>query len=302
MVSLKRIAVVIANWNGTDLSVNCLRSVVESGYQPRIVIIVDDHSDEDPSEALRRAAPEVQVVRRARNGGYAAACNAGAERALNQGAEYLLFLNNDATIDPTTLPALLNAAGRHPQAILGPKIVYAHQPNRIWSAGGWLRPASVTNGHFGLGQPAHLYTRDRAVDWTSGCAIFVSAATYRRLGPIDEGYFLYHEDTDWCLRAKRYGIETWFVARATVRHGVTKTVRALPSEQIEYYKIRNTYRLFYRHSPWWARPALTLRLGRLAGMLIFERGLPVGWRKVDYQAGRHAVLDILRGRSGACLM
>src|SRR5207248_10291685 len=98
----------------------------------------------------------------------------------------------------------------------------------------------------------------RRVDWATGCALFLAAPTFRRLGPIDEDYFLYLEDTDWCLRAARLGVETWLIPGAVIRHEVSASVRALPQAAVRYYAYRNQYRLEFRHGPAWLRPLVLL--------------------------------------------
>ncbi|MDQ6879990.1 MAG: glycosyltransferase family 2 protein [Candidatus Dormibacteraeota bacterium] len=295
-----RIAVVIVNWNETDISLVCIHSVLRAGYPNLDVVLVDNGSDDDPTEALRVFAGKVEVVRLKTNRGYGAACNEGAMRAMARDAHYVLFLNNDTTIDAATLPELLKAARTKPPAILAPMIVYADNGSRVWSAGGYLVYPWMKNFHIGQGGLARSYSVGRRVDWATGCALLVASSTYRRLGPLDEDFFLYLEDVDWCLRAATLGIETRYVPSASVRHEVSTTVmRRLPAAHVRYYAYRNYYRLAFRYAPGWARPLiaaeLTWTLAKIGIRWIF---FPSFRRNAYYHARTRGLLDFLRGQWG----
>src|SRR5438067_5300060 len=88
------IGVIVVNWNDTNRSLACLRSVIETRHSSLIPVLVDNGSSDDPSAAVHRALPNVRLLRLGHNLGYAAGCNAGARLAISEGAEYVLFLNN----------------------------------------------------------------------------------------------------------------------------------------------------------------------------------------------------------------
>src|SRR5437763_4253918 len=291
------VAVVVVNWNDAESSIRCLVSVHAAACDVDLVL-VDNGSVEDPRAAVRERLEEASVVRLETNLGYAGGCNAGADFALARGADYVFFLNNDTRIDKDTIPALLRAAQRHPDAILGPKIVYAENPDVVWSAGGFLVGALLRNHHLGQGEPASACQTDRRVAWTTGCAFLVSAACYRRVGPMDERYFLYLEDTDWCIRAARRGVETWFVPEAEVRHEVSRTLRSPKlATHVRYYSHRNQYRLALRYSSPLAKPLVVLD-ALLTLLKAAIRSLLSSDKRKDsyYHARTRAVLDFLRGR------
>jgi GT2 family glycosyltransferase len=153
--------------------------------------------------------------------------------------------------------------------------------------------------HIGQGEHSDAHHIDRKCEWTTGCAIFASSETFRRLGPLDESYFLYLEDTDWCLRAHRLGVQTWFVAGAVVRHEVSTTVDRLPASCTRYYAYRNYYRLVFRNGPWRDRPTYVLDLVWTIAK-ISVRWLFFSSYRNDrfYHARTVAVRDFLLGRWG----
>lgn len=294
-----RVAAIVVNFEQTEASIRCLLSVLASIDADVLPILVDNASRDDPAIAVRAAVPSVEIIRTRRNGGYAAGCNAGARRALSLGASHLLFLNNDATLEPGAVASLLAAAGDHPQAILAPKIVYANDPARVWWAGGELRKPSMENRHIGQGDPAEAHVRDRTVDWATGCALFVTAQTYRRLGPLDESYFLYLEDVDWSVHASRIGVESRLVARAVAHHEVSTSTSLLPSAHILYYGCRNTYRLALKHNRWPARARVAGELGISVVKAIARNAFfPSHRRDPLYRARTRALIDAFLGRTG----
>ncbi|MBO0836588.1 MAG: glycosyltransferase family 2 protein [Actinobacteria bacterium] len=285
-------------WNEVEMTVACLRSVSETAPDA-LLFFVDSGSVRDPGPRLAELLPEARLLRLDANRGYAAALNAGAELALEAGATHLLFLNNDTVVEAGAVDTLLKEAGRHPDAILAPTIVYAALPDRVWSAGGYVVGPLLENHHLGKDRPRPDPAEPHPVAWATACALLVSAGTYRRLGPFDARYFLYLEDTDWCLRAGRQGIPTLHVPGAVVRHHVSTSVETLPSWNVRYYAYRNRYYLALRNSTPWARPLVPLdALWTLvkAGLRSVSSG---AYRRDHYYHARtRGVVDFLRGRMG----
>jgi len=294
-------AVVVVNWNDAARTARCLRSLAAGDPPPR-VYVVDNGSAEDPAELLRAELASVRLIRLSVNRGYAAGCNAGAAVALEEGANQLLFLNNDTEVEPTTVMALQNASSRHPDAILGPTIVFAADPGHVWSAGGVVRRPWMVNWHLGQGEPINRHRESHRIDWTTGCAMFVTAGTYRRLGPFDESLFIYLEDLDWCLRASRLGIETRLVADAILRHEVSATTSRLPTPAVLYYGCRNTYRIAFRHATTLRRLAMLPPLAVTVAKLAIRHAFwPARRGDAHYRARTFAILDFIRGRTGPWL-
>ena len=294
-------AVVIVNWNETGRTARCLRSIAADASAAQ-AYVVDNASSDGTVERLSHELPNVRFIRLPTNRGYAAGCNAGAAEAIRDGADAILFLNNDTELEPGATRALQREAVSHPDAILGPTIVFAADPARVWSAGGAVERPWMVNRHVGQGERLDARAGSRRVDWTTGCAMFVRAETYRRLGPFDESLFMYLEDLDWCLRGARLGIETRVVPDAVVRHEVSATASRLPSPSVLYYGCRNTYRIAFRHASAARRlvmfPALLLTVARLVVRNAFWPG-----RRTDllYRARTLAILDFVRGRTGPLL-
>src|SRR5579884_395199 len=141
--------VVILNWNGWRDTVACVASVKHSQY-PRLQIVVVDNDSSDGSEAaIQLAHPDITVLQSGANLGYAGGNNVGIRHALAAGADFVWILNNDTTVAPDTLAELVRAAADPSVGIVGSKIYYMAEPQRLWYAGGridWRRGISYNVG------------------------------------------------------------------------------------------------------------------------------------------------------------
>jgi GT2 family glycosyltransferase len=291
------IAVVVVNWNDTPASIRALRS--RGARDDVLPILVDNASAVDPTDAVVSRCPGALVTRLAANRGYAAACNHGVDVAARAGATHVLVMNNDAELTPGALDALRQADEELPGRLLAPVIVYRDTPTRVWSAGGYLEPPYLHNHHIGMGERLEERRARRRVEWATGCALWFSVGTWRRVGPLDEAFFLYLEDVDWCLRAAKMGVETWVVPEAVVRHEVSRTTGALPSETVRYYAYRNHFRLAFRHARGWRRGLIAWELAATLGKAALRSASSSSYRHDRwYHARTRAVRDVLLGRRG----
>jgi hypothetical protein len=243
--------------------------------------------------------PDAVVIRLRNNAGYAAACNVGISEAAGRGAEDVFLLNNDAVLEPGALECLTTVASTAPSTILAPMIVYADRPNIVWSAGGYVTRPLMKTHHIGQGDRRRSRDVTRVVEWASGCALYFSISTFLRVGPLDDGFFLYLEDADWCLKARRCGVATKVIPSACVRHDVSRTTRKLDVATVRYYAYRNYYRFAFRHCAWWTIPVLVGDLAWTATKILLRTMLFADYRHdANYQARTRGIVDFLCGRSG----
>ena len=297
------VGVVVVNWNGVTQSRRCLTSLRDLDYPNVRVCLVDNGSTDGSAAQLEREFPEVAVVRLPSNVGYAGGCNAGIAWAKKSGAPYVWLLNNDTTVDPQSLRALTNRADELHSlgvaAILAPKILLASSPTTIWFAGGSLRWPWLERDHIGMGEEDSRHNTPREMEWASGCALFFHTSVADAVGPLDERYFLYLEDVDWCLRARRRGIAIWFVPEARLWHNVSQSTKQVDSRDLQYYFVRNYYILAFDHcgpiGRVWAslRLAVTLAKSTIRGLLF-----PSYRRDSHYQAQTRALMDFMGHRYG----
>ncbi len=205
-------------------------------YPALKIIVVDNCSDEDIAGRLNEEYRQVHVLALNKPVGFAAGNNLGLRRARELGAKYHCLLNNDTVVDEAFILALVSAAREHPRAaMLGAKIYYHAQPNRIWYAGGIVDMNLGRIKHRGIREyDKGQYERLERTGYVTGCCLFLPDWTLERVGYLDEGFHAYGEDTDWCIRAANKGFELLYVPSAIIWHKVSSS-----SGMLSAYKIKN---------------------------------------------------------------
>ena len=306
-----RIAAVIVNWDQAELTQQCVASVVAGAHAPLWVIIVDNGSQCDPTPLAREVYPDTIVLHNERNLGFAGGANPGIEHALALGAEAVLVVNNDAVVAPTCIPELVAALGRDDfLAAVGAKTLTQEQPPRIHTAYGMLTYHGPLVQQQGWFEPdTSKFNEFTHVDYISGCAMLLRRAALERVGLLDPTFFAYHEDLDWCMRARRAGFRVAYVPTAVVYHRMhASTGGGGYFSPITYLSARNSVLVvrknatrakqlkfaFYLCGNILKEAILRYRRGELAGFKWRLRGLrdgflrrPVPVRELGLDGGLH---------------
>jgi hypothetical protein len=249
---MKTLAVVVLNWNGLEdtrallPTLACCRA--PEGWRVR-VLVVDNGSSDGSAAALGREFPDVGLLALPENRRFAGGCNAGLERALAEGADAVMLLNNDTEADPGLCAELLLALERDPRAGAAAPLIHFQRPaGVIWYAGGRCTPALGLAAHRGLRRPDRgQYRAVEPTGYLTGCCLLATRAAWERVGPLDERYFIYAEDADWCLRARAAGFRLLFVPAARLSHKVSASSGAASPWKI-YQRLRANLALFSRHA------------------------------------------------------
>ena len=253
---------IVLNWNGAADTAECLTSlrgvrVPEGVTWTRLV--VDNGSTDGSLDMLPARFPEVRFHGTGANLRWAGGNNAGIALALAEGADGVLLLNNDTVLEPEALARLLEAVDAHPEGgMFGPTIL-SWDGTRVWSAGGDFWRSLGWGSHRGLGRrwdEAAARTAAKArverCGYLTGAALYATRACLDAIGPLDEGYYLYGEDADWCLRARAAGFACLYVPGAVMRHRVSGTSGAA-SPFKAYHRTRAGLQLASRYARGLAR-------------------------------------------------
>ena len=277
------------------------------------VVVVDNGSEDGTVELVAERHPSVAVVPMGRNAGFAAACNVGMGRT---DARHVLLLNPDTVAAPGSLAALVAFADERPGAgVVAPRLCHPDGTDQ-GTARSFPTPAAAVFGRrspLTRTVPRNRWSRaylevDRGAggepfrcDWVSGACLLVPRHVVEAVGGLDEAFFLYWEDADWCRRIVDAGLEVWTVPEAVVAHheGATRD-HGWPAPVVRHFH-RGAY-LYWRnhHAPQAWNPARWLAAGALAarGALVAARS-----RLVDRSGGtdHHDPLGTLPNhpRSGA---
>jgi GT2 family glycosyltransferase len=244
------VAIVVVNYNGTADTLKCLESLRALDGDRCLTIVVDNGSTPDRSAEIAAAHPWATVLRREENGGWAGGNNEGIRHALERGAGQVILLNNDTTVAPTLVARLLEAARRHPgYGALGPVICYMDEPSEVMTDGCDFNPPGYPG--FFLRHEVPVAPSDpptvAEVDIVNGCCMMVAAEVFRRIGLIDERFFLIHEESDFCLRARQAGFACGVVAEPLVWHKGSSTFKRTGNGLQRYYDARNLCLLLRKH-------------------------------------------------------
>ena len=253
-----RVAVVIVNYQSYDELHGCLASLDRAGESVSVVV-VDHESDAAAADRLSQQFPDVQLRRVAGNDGFAAGVNNGARATSSQ---FLLLLNPDCVLEPGASSRLTDWLDGHPDvAVAGPRILNANgtiQPSArlfpdlttaIAGRSSWLTrvlPGNPLSRH-------NLPARDPSdttpveVDWVSGACMCVRRDAFDAVGGLDEGFFLYWEDADFCRRLQHAGWRTMYVPTAGAMHVGGRSSRHAADASLEAFH-RSAFRLYRKHS------------------------------------------------------
>jgi GT2 family glycosyltransferase len=250
------------------------------------VVVVDDGSTDGTAETLAAEFPEVAVLPGDGALWWSGAINRGARYALEQGADYVLFLNNDVLLHPEFLEELLQGAKENPNALISSKILSAEEPWNVWCMGGtvdWARGrfTVVANNVLDDGR----WEEPLEVDWLPGMSVLVPIEVFRGGLWVDEKRFpQYSGDSDFTMRVRRAGYRLVVWPRSRIYNkthnsgSVTKLLLGLEpftwrlfKESLTSIKSSAAFctfgRFVMRHAPVWTWP---LTLGRFYGFYLLK--------------------------------
>jgi hypothetical protein len=244
------VAVILVNFNGVNDTLECISSLKNSTYKDFEIIVVDNCSTDNSVERLVAAKKNYSftLLQSNENKGFSAGNNIGIQYALEKGAQYFWLLNNDTVVENDCLEKLLMPFKLSAKCGLTiGKIFYEKNRDTIWYAGGALNQLTSRTEHW------HYMDKDNKrinevckVTFATGCCMCISKELIQTVGLLDESYFLYEEDAEYCCRVNKSVFEMIFTPDAHIYHKVSaSTGTASPMSQ--YYTIRNKYYLIHQH-------------------------------------------------------
>lgn len=242
-----KILIVLVNWNGKKDTLECLSSLQNVTYPNFTTLVIDNGSSDDSVTSIRARFPDVPIFETKKNLGFAGGNNVGIEWALKKDFDWILLLNNDTTVDPSFLHEFMEATKKEPKAkILGAKIYRYHDPDRIDHLGGVWNPAIGEFESLGFAKTDDQasYEQMLPVDYVCGAALLMHRSVPERIGSLENNFFLFWEETDFCTRARRAGMEVWTAPKAKIWHKVSSSFTG-GKPQMHYFWWRS--RLLWVH-------------------------------------------------------
>ncbi len=219
-----KIGIIIVNWNGKEDTLECLESLSVLTYTNVETIVVDNGSTNDSVQVISSVFPQITLICNDKNLGFAGGNNVGIKHAISSKCDYIYLLNNDTIVKPNVLNAFLEHMNAlNGPAILGSKVYLFEDKTRFDHLGG------IWNEHEAQFDLLHARSVDDGiqfekpieVDYVCGCSLFAPASAFQELGLLEEKYFLFWEESDFCFRAKKNGYSVFVSPHAKIWHKVS---------------------------------------------------------------------------------
>ncbi len=261
-----RVSVVVLNYNGRSSLEKCIKSIQAQSYPPSEIILVDNNSSDGSADAAQQLFPTLKVIRNSENLGFAEGNNVGIRKSHG---DLVLLANNEIILDREAVSQLVHHASPD-VGLVGGAILYA-DGGKLWSYGGLFDP--FTGMHWHAFQGMNGKTRlpeNPQVDYVPGALLLARRSLLEKVGLLDDYFFLYGDDIDLALKARRVGYSVQVTPYALAYHLVSQSVRKLEEkhELLGYYLMNRN--MFYLYFTQLAVPlAITATVSQM-GFLLFE--------------------------------
>lgn len=240
------IYIVLVNYNDQKYMEDFMRSLERQTYQNFRVVMVDSASTDGSAEWIQNNYPECRTLLQKENVGFAKGCNIGIEYARKNGADYILLLNIDTVLEDNLLEELVKYAGDN--TVVSPKIYSSRDKVDIWYAGGRLDYATGCHVQYHDERLEEGNTRSaHRVTFISGCCMLIPIKVLRRVGDLDEKFFMYYDDDDLSIRFRKARVHMIYVSTTSLWHKVGGSYGGVRSILTEYYFTRNRLYLMKKH-------------------------------------------------------
>jgi protoporphyrinogen oxidase/GT2 family glycosyltransferase len=243
-------AVVLA-WNNYDDTHECLETILASNYSNLEIILVDNGSEDNTPERVRKNFSDVTVIENGRNIGVPAGYNVGFSHALKTNTEYILMLNNDVALHPDMVTELIDVAESQPETgIVMPKVLYYGKEDEVWSSGGKYRafpPAILMTD-----KNVEAANTMRMIEYAPSCGLLIHRRAFERAGLFDPGFLFLFDDWDFSERVRAHGLKIWYTPNAYMWHKVSRSTKGPTSPLFWRTTASSTVRYYRRHGrPVW---------------------------------------------------
>lgn len=269
---MMHVGIIIVNWNGKDDTLACLASIQKlSVVKCKLsIIVVDNGSTDGSADVIAKKFPKVNIIQTNENLGFTGGNNIGIRRALDDGCDFIWLLNNDTVADHNALMPLVESCMPETVGVVGSKIYFfpGHEFHEelyekkdkgrvLWYAGGLVDWNNMYASHRGVDQiDTGQYETQGPTSFISGCSMLVKRSVFEKIGFLDDAFYLYYEDLDFCLRAKRAGFLLLYVPKSIIWHKNAGST-GKPGHQLhQYYLTRNRVLIGIRYASFRTKLAL----------------------------------------------
>jgi len=273
------VAIIIVNWNSYPHTSGCLNSLRKVSYANFKTIVVDNGSMDGSDHILEKEYPEVILLRNSENKGFTGGNNRGIEYALDQKYDYLMLLNNDTEVEPDFLDELVKVIeADHRIGAVQPKFFFLNNKEKIWNAGGTIIKSLGLIRTVGENRTAkEKYNQPKNTEWITGCCFMVRADIVKKIGGLNDRFFIYYEDVEWSLRIQSLGYRLVYCPQSVVYHeaGMSNKKKVKGKEGylnpiVHFLATRNNILMLRKYTPWYyAGPVIAFQSIKYTGILSY---------------------------------
>lgn len=243
-----RVTIIVLNWNGKELTLDCLTSLNNISYQNAKILVVDNGSADGSVEAIHSRFPDVEVLSLENNLGYASGNNVGFQHIRDNNSDFIIFLNNDTIVDPEFVQPLVSQFINSEVGQTVPKIYYADDPDRIWFGGSRINLWTGTISHEGIrDKDGPDFNSVKSADYATGCCFCIRVHEFGQLNGFDESFPMYAEDVDLSLRIRERGKKVLFIPESKVWHKVSASLGGAFSIRKIWRRQKGNWKLMWKH-------------------------------------------------------
>lgn len=239
------VAIVLVNYNDANDTIDCVQSLLQLQYKDYRIIVVDNKSTDESLQKLKEldAKGTIKLLQADENNGFSAGSNIGIQFALDSlQADFIWLLNNDTVVTQNSLTQLMKGfEGNCNIGVTTAKTYYWSNKSMIWYAGGAINSKTSRTEHWHydeIDQDTLGSEKNVPVTFVSGCCMLIKKNVIEKIGYLDEDYFLYEEDCDYCLRITAAGYTLVYCPDAVIYHKVSAST-GKASGIVQFYSVRN---------------------------------------------------------------
>ena len=246
---MKKVAIIILNYKNSKDTIECVESLEKIKYKNFEIIIVDNDSRDESIETLRSYFKDKHIVLESnKNGGFAYGNNIGIKYALENGADYILLINNDTTVEENFLDVLVETAEKDKNiGITTGLIMNYYDRNKIWYNGGEIDWNKFYGYH--LNERGNFSTVEeiKEITFATGCLMLIRKEVFETVGLLPEEYFMYYEDVDFCAKLADNGYKIIYNPRSVIYHKISNSSGEAESPFAIEWNTRNRLKFMMKY-------------------------------------------------------
>lgn len=290
----KLVYFILVNYKNSYLTIECINSLKRINYTNYHIIVVDNCSPDNSFTKLSDYNKNnfFTLIQTPYNGGFSYANNIGIKIALDKNADYIILLNNDTIVTNNFLLPLLEPFTKNKKiGATTPRIMYDSQKDIYWYGGGKLYKNIARVKHLLINSSIQQITNNtQEVSFISGCCICLPQHVIKECGTLDESYFLYEEDVDYCYKLLKHHYKLYYIPSSVIYHKVNSST-GKNSPIVQYYMVRNKFLLINKQLS-----GASLFLANIINTIIFLKRIIT--KEIYLSIFFTAVKNYLKGETG----